>query len=93
MAYQANNIRGQWKRAVCSAVFVGFGGTGGVVGSLVFRSQDAPAYHPGIIACMACSGLLIITVLLLTLHFRRCNRKVDQGLLVIEGLPGFKYTY
>ncbi|KAJ5604961.1 hypothetical protein N7510_010115 [Penicillium lagena] len=93
MAYQANNIRGQWKRALCTAVFVGFGGTGGMAGSLVFRSQDAPSYHPGIIACMACSGLLILTVLLLSLHFKRCNRNVDQGLLVLEGLPGFKYTY
>jgi hypothetical protein len=25
MAYQANNIRGHWKRAFCSATLVGFG--------------------------------------------------------------------
>lgn len=37
MAYQANNIRGQWKRAFCSATLVGMGGVGGVAGSLVFR--------------------------------------------------------
>jgi len=37
MAYQANNIRGQWKRAFCSATLVGFGGIGGIAGSLVFR--------------------------------------------------------
>lgn len=29
MSYQANNIRGQWKRAFCSATLVGFGGIGG----------------------------------------------------------------
>lgn len=52
MAYQANNIRGQWKRAFCSATLVGFGGIGGISGSLVFRSQDAPDYVPGIIATM-----------------------------------------
>jgi hypothetical protein len=28
MAFQANNIRGQWKRAFCSASLVGFGGVG-----------------------------------------------------------------
>jgi MFS family permease len=28
MAFQANNIRGQWKRAFCSASLVGFGGMG-----------------------------------------------------------------
>jgi MFS family permease len=37
MTYQANNIRGQWKRAFCSATLVGFGGVGGIAGSLVFR--------------------------------------------------------
>lgn len=37
MAYQANNIRGQWKRAFCSATLVGMGGIGGIAGSLVFR--------------------------------------------------------
>jgi hypothetical protein len=37
MTYQANNIRGQWKRAFCSATLVGMGGIGGIAGSLVFR--------------------------------------------------------
>jgi MFS family permease len=37
MSYQANNIRGQWKRAFCSATLVGMGGVGGIAGGLVFR--------------------------------------------------------
>lgn len=37
LTYQANNIRGQWKRAFASASLVGFGGIGGIIGSLVFR--------------------------------------------------------
>jgi hypothetical protein len=53
MAYQANNIRGQWKRALCSATLVAFGGIGGIAGSLVFRTQDVPKYFPGIYATMA----------------------------------------
>lgn len=52
MVFQANNIRGSWKRAFCSASMIGLGGTGGIVGSLVFRSQDAPKYLPGIYACL-----------------------------------------
>lgn len=48
MAYQANNIRGQWTRALSSATLVGMGGIGGIVSSLVFREQDAPGYRPGI---------------------------------------------
>lgn len=42
MSYQANNIRGQWKRAFCSATLVGFGGIGGICGSLVFRYVSSP---------------------------------------------------
>jgi hypothetical protein len=37
MSYQANNIRGQWKRAFCSATLVGMGGVGGIAGGLIFR--------------------------------------------------------
>lgn len=69
MTFQANNIRGQWKRAFCSATLVGFGGIGGIAGSLVFRSQDAPQYHPGLFACIAASLLVIIIVLVLDTKF------------------------
>jgi hypothetical protein len=44
MAYQPNNVRGQWTRAFSSATLVGFGGLGGIVSSLVFREQDGPKY-------------------------------------------------
>lgn len=48
MVFQSNNIRATWKRAFCSASLIGFGGTGGIVGSLVFRSQYVlPLTHPG----------------------------------------------
>jgi MFS family permease len=40
MSYQANNIRGQWKRAFCSAILVGMGGVGGIAGGLVFRYKN-----------------------------------------------------
>ncbi|BCR99123.1 putative phthalate transporter [Aspergillus luchuensis] len=48
MAYQANNIRGQWTRAFCSATLIGVGAIGGILSSLVFQSKDAPGYRPGI---------------------------------------------
>jgi MFS family permease len=79
LSYQANNIRGQWKRAFCSASFVSFGGIGGIAGSLVFRSQDAPHYKPGLYACLATTGLTIIIVCLLSLEFKRQNGKADRG--------------
>jgi MFS family permease len=50
LAWQATNIRGQWRRAFCSASLISFGGVGAIAGALVFRSQDAPRYLPGIYA-------------------------------------------
>jgi predicted MFS family arabinose efflux permease len=79
MSYQANNIRGQWKRAFCSATFVSFGGIGGIAGSLVFRNEDAPGYRPGLYACIATTLLTILIVGVLSLDFRRLNGKADRG--------------
>ncbi|KAI8221614.1 putative transporter [Colletotrichum sp. SAR 10_86] len=98
MAYQANNIRGQWKRAFCSATLVSFGGIGGIAGSLLFREQDKPHYRPGMYACIACSLLTMILVGLLSLDFKRQNSKADRGEKELEASdegaqPGFRYTY
>jgi hypothetical protein len=92
LTYQANNIRGQWKRALCSATLVGSGGIGGIIGSTVFREQDAPRYRPGIEACIIANGLVVIIVGGLTLKFWRANKRVERGGKVIEGQIGFRYT-
>lgn len=92
LTWQANNIRGQWKRALCSATLVGSGGIGGIIGSTVFRSQDAPGYRPGIYATMIAAGLIIIISLVLNLKFWRANKRAEAGGKVIEGLHGFRYT-
>jgi len=92
LTYQANNIRGHWKRAFCSATLVGWGGIGGIIGSLVFRSQDAPAYHPGLYACLASQIIILIAVGALSIKFYLSNRRADRGELIIEGIEGFRYT-
>lgn len=92
MAYQANNIRGQWKRAFASATLVGFGGIGGIAGSTVFRNQDAPSYRPGIWACITCNLLIIVTVGINSFIFKRQNRRADRGEIVLENDPHFRYT-
>ncbi|CAK7244465.1 MAG: hypothetical protein STHCBS139747_006006 [Sporothrix thermara] len=98
MSYMANNIRGQWKRAFASALFVGFGGTGGICGSLVFRSQDSPTYHPGIYACIACTLLSIVLVGMISVSIYFSHKKADRGEIELEASeddfqPGFRYTY
>lgn len=100
LSYQANNIRGQWKRAFCSATFVGFGGIGGIAGSLVFRSEDAATgYKPGLYAAIACSLLNIILVIIVDTKFFFENRKAERGEKELEADEdeirerGFRYTY
>jgi MFS family permease len=92
LTYQANNIRGQWKRALCSATLVGFGGIGGIIGSTVFRNKDTPTYRPGIITCILANCLIVVITAALTFKFWRANKRVDRGGKMIEGQPGFKYT-
>ena len=84
MSYQANNIRGQWKRAFCSAILVGMGGVGGIAGGLVFREQDKPGYEPGLYACIACCLLTIVIVILITLRSWSLNKRADRGELELE---------
>ncbi|KAI0200663.1 major facilitator superfamily domain-containing protein [Astrocystis sublimbata] len=98
LAYQATNIRGQWKRAFGSALMVGFGGIGGIVGSLVFRAEDKPGYRPGLWACIAVSLLNIILVGICTISFYFDNKKAERGEKELEAedegfQPGFRYTY
>lgn len=92
LTYQANNIRGQWKRALASATLVGMGGVGGIVGSTIFREQDKPAYRPGMYGCILASGLIVLITCGLTLKFHRANKRAASGGKAIEGLVGFRYT-
>jgi hypothetical protein len=92
LTWQANNIRGQWKRALCSATLVGAGGVGGIIGGTVFRTQDAPHYVPGITACMIAAGLIVVIACLMDLKFWMANKRANAGGKVIEGLHGFRYT-
>ncbi|KAI5917759.1 MFS general substrate transporter [Camillea tinctor] len=93
LTYQANNVRGHWQRAFCSATLVGAGGIGGIAGALVFRSQDQPHYLPGIYASIACNVCILICVAGLSIWFRHRNEKARQGQVVLEGLENFLYTY
>ena len=92
LTYQANNIRGQWKRAFCSATLVGMGALGGIVGSTVFRSEDSPTYVPGLSVAMGSQVVILLVVGALTLSFKRNNGKADRGEKVLEDSPEFRYT-
>lgn len=92
LTYQANNVVGQWKRAFTSATIVAMGGVGGIVGPLVFRSEDAPSYHPGLYTCFTATALTIVSVVITTVYMFIQNKKQAENRVTIEGIEGFRYT-
>ena len=94
LAYQSNNIRMQSKRAVGSALQIGFGAIGGIIGSTVFREQDAPRYVPGLWVTTGLQFFILMILATTTTIFWMENKKVDNGTIKkpIEGQEGFKYT-
>ena len=92
MAYQANNIRGQWHRAFASATLIGIGGVGGIIGAVIFPPEDAPQYLTGIWTCIALMLLILVIIATLSVYSRRQNRKADRDGVRLESHGGFRYT-
>lgn len=94
LAYQSNNIRTQTKRSVGSALQIGFGAIGGIMGSTVFRQQDAPRYIIGLWVTAGLQLFILTLLSIMTTYFYRMNKKVESGeVRELEGQVGFKFTY
>ncbi|KAK6536423.1 hypothetical protein TWF281_000660 [Arthrobotrys megalospora] len=90
--YQSNNIRGQWKRAFSSTIMVSMAAVGGIIGSLVFRPQDAPNYRPGLYTCFTGAALTMVLTLGLIIYFKWANKKADRGEKILEESESFRFT-
>ncbi|KAJ9656991.1 hypothetical protein H2198_004591 [Neophaeococcomyces mojaviensis] len=91
--YQANNITGQWKRATVAAAVSACNGLGGIAGSYIVRSHEAPKYITAIWVSIGSHLLMICLVLICTAFFWRANRRARKGNGIIEGVTDFRYTY
>jgi len=92
LAFSQSNIVGSSQRAVAGGVLIGCGGIGGIIGSTIFRAQDAPDYDPGITTTMAFAGLNIVGTAILTWVYSRRNKAADRDGTVIGGISGFRYA-
>ncbi|KAM0750621.1 MFS general substrate transporter [Meredithblackwellia eburnea MCA 4105] len=90
MAWFANNIEGQTKRAVSLAIVPTVGQLGGLVGSHIFIATEAPFYHTGfgvsMAVCFAC-GILPTVVMRFALQI--INKRRDK---ISEEEVRAKYT-
>ncbi|KAJ4179419.1 hypothetical protein NW755_012504 [Fusarium falciforme] len=92
LAWQANNIVGDSRRAVSTAILISMSGVGGIYSSMVFRQQDAPNYLPGIIAVMAINIAAVLTAIATMVLLRWQNQRADKGEVLCEDREGFRYT-
>lgn len=92
LSYMHNNIVGQMKRSVASALIIGGGALGGIVASNIFREQDAPRYTPALATVIATQVLTVLHVLKNFVVYTRKNRKADRGELILEDREGFRQT-
>lgn len=91
--YQANNIRGQWKRATVAAAVSACNGLGGIAGSYIVRQNEAPRYMTAIWTSIGSHLLMIVLVTICSGFFWIANRRAKTGKGLIEGVHGFRYTY
>ncbi|KAL5472872.1 hypothetical protein PMIN07_000293 [Paraphaeosphaeria minitans] len=93
LVYGQNQTAKIQKRAIVAAAMVSAGGLGGICGSLIFRSQDAPWYFPGMWATIALQMLYSVVTICMSMHFKRMNRLADEGKRTsLEGVKGFRYA-
>ncbi|KAI0104518.1 MFS general substrate transporter [Daldinia grandis] len=89
LAWQANNLRGDAKRACATAVLITLSGLGGIYSSL---RQDAPDYIPGIIAVMAICVAAVVAACISIFLLKWENKRADEGKKIIDGHTDFRYT-
>ncbi|CAG8196536.1 unnamed protein product [Penicillium salamii] len=92
-AFQANNIVGQWKRVATAATITAFNGLGGVAGSYIVRQQEAPQYSTAVWVSIGSHILMIGILGMFTTYFYIANRQQANGAKILEGVPGFRYTF
>lgn len=92
IVFAQNNAPTRVKRSVSSGLQLSLGAIGGIIGSTVFRSQDAPTYTPGVIVVL-CSCVVNMGICsFLYWYLQRLNKLQKDTGLVLEGQVGFRYT-
>lgn len=93
LAYGQSNTADQRKRGVVAAAMITVGALGGITGSTIFRSQDAPNYYPGMWATIGLQVLYTVVTFGMSQYLKRQNKLADEGKRpALEGVEGFRYT-
>ncbi|KAB8224457.1 major facilitator superfamily domain-containing protein [Aspergillus novoparasiticus] len=93
LSYGQSQIPTVEKRGVIAAAMISVGAAGGIAGSTIFRTQDAPRYLPGMWATIAMQMLYTVVTVIFSFYLKRQNRLADENKRGdLEGVPGFRYA-
>lgn len=79
LAWMSNTVSGHYKRAISSAVQIGFGNLGGIVASNVFFDREAPLYRTGYGVCLGMLCLCAVACTSLYFGVVKENRRRVRG--------------
>lgn len=92
LAFNQRNTLGAANRAISSGLLIACGAIGGIIGSLIFRGEDAPGYAPGIYTTIGLCVYDIFALITSIVAFSQRNKRIDRGELV-EGAPkGYRFS-
>lgn len=93
LAYAQSQTPRIEKRGIVSAAMISIGAVGGVAGSTIFRSKDAPQYLPGMAATIGMQALYAVMTFSMSMYLKRQNKLADEGKKpMLEGVEGFRYA-
>lgn len=92
LALNQSNTLGAANRAVSSGMLIACGAVGGIIGSLIFRGEDAPTYGPGIYTTMGFCVYMWVALAALILIYHRKNKYLAQGGHVPGAPEGFRFS-
>lgn len=92
LAFNQSNIIGSAARAVSAGILIACGAVGGIIGSLIFRGQDAPSYGPGIYTTIGLTTYMVFALSFMVWIYWKRNKAADRDGVDIQGVPGFRYA-
>lgn len=79
IGWLSNNISGHYKKAIASAVQIGFGNCGGFVASNIFMTSEAPYYRTGYGISLGLIWVTGVCSVIFLLILTRENRQREHG--------------
>ncbi|KAL4791067.1 major facilitator superfamily domain-containing protein [Aspergillus venezuelensis] len=77
VAWTANNLAGPWKRSAGMALMISVGNLGGVAGTNIYLSKEAPHYWTGYGTSLGVIVLSLSAAVFLRFKFKRLNKKKE----------------